>query len=301
MKASEGSFTGYLQRFAAGSCWRQILILSVAFFIGLCFAATISSLPAKIFSPDSRETILISSVMQALTAFIIPAYFTGIVCFGKESYLKEYRQKVSLSGIILVILLIIMIVPAMNLIIRWNEGMSLDSFPDLESRLRELEDRAAAATRAMLEVDSVGGMLLNVAVIGVLTGFAEEIFFRGALQRILQNGLNRHYAVWISAAVFSFIHFQFFGFVPRLLLGALFGYIFLWSGSIVPSSIAHATNNSLVVIFTWLEHKGLCPQLTGSEWFSTEPGWLSIVFSLVISAMILAALAVQSRNKKITL
>ena len=73
---------------------------------------------------------------------------------------------------------------------------------------------------------------------------------------LLGPGVNRHGAVWLAALVFSIMHFQPFGFIPRLLLGAFFGYLYMWSGSIWLSATAHAFNNSLVVIFTWLAHRG---------------------------------------------
>ncbi len=292
--------TSYFRNFAKGHCYRQIMILFATFFIGICFAAFVSTSLSVVFPSNHRTVILITSVIQALSAFILPAFFTGIISFGKEDYIREYNRKIFPSYIIGVILLIIMIVPFINVIIHWNEGMTLNSLPELENKLREFEKNAEAATLTMLEVDSFGAMLINVLIIGIITGLAEEIFFRGALQRILQSRLNRHASVWITAAIFSFIHFQFFGFIPRLLLGAVFGYIFLWSGSIVPSSIAHATNNSLVVIFTWLEHNGYLRDLTDSRWFTPDPGEMSVVFSIIFSLMILVILF-KYRNQKLTL
>ena len=56
----------------------------------------------------------------------------------------------------------------------------------------------------------------------------------------------------MTAFIFSFIHFQFYGFIPRLLLGALLGYALLWSGNIRYSMIMHGTNNALSVLLFYL-------------------------------------------------
>ena len=85
-----------------------------------------------------------------------------------------------------------------------------------------------------------------------MAGLSEEILFRGTLQQLfLSSGLNRHLAIWITSIIFSAIHMQFFGFVPRLLLGAYFGYLLWWSRSLWLPVIIHAFNNSIVVYSTW--------------------------------------------------
>ena len=103
-------------------------------------------------------------------------------------------------------------------------------------------------TRQLMGTDTIGSIIMSILIIGLLAGFSEN-FFRGALQRLLSTaGRNIHVAVWLTAFIFSAVHMQFYGFVPRMLLGAMFGYMAVWSGSLWIAVIAHATNNSLVVI-----------------------------------------------------
>jgi membrane protease YdiL (CAAX protease family) len=59
---------------------------------------------------------------------------------------------------------------------------------------------------------------------------------------------NKTTIIWICAAIFSAIHMQFLGFVPRLLLGAYFGYLLIWSGNIWLPIIAHFCNNAIAVL-----------------------------------------------------
>jgi membrane protease YdiL (CAAX protease family) len=116
----------------------------------------------------------------------------------------------------------------------------------VESWLRASEDAAAAVTDRILNSNNI---FLSILLVGALTGLSEEVLFRGGLQRILATRpMNIHIAIWISAFIFSAIHFQFFGFFPRLIIGAFLGYLAYWSGSLWIAVIAHAVNNSTVII-----------------------------------------------------
>ena len=120
-----------------------------------------------------------------------------------------------------------------------------------------MEKLAEEQTKGLLSSTELIPTAINILVIGVLTGIGEEFFFRGALQRGLAwCGINPHTAIWTAAIIFSAVHFQFYGFVPRVLLGALFGYLYRWNGNIWVNAFAHALNNSLVIISTWCINKG---------------------------------------------
>ena len=86
-----------------------------------------------------------------------------------------------------------------------------------------------------------------------MAGLSEEIFFRGFIQRLfIENKLNHHLAIWFTAILFSAIHLQFFGFVPRVLLGAVLGYLYFYSGNLWLSIIAHTVNNGFAVVMAYI-------------------------------------------------
>jgi len=103
-------------------------------------------------------------------------------------------------------------------------------------------------------------LIYNLLLMALLPALSEETLFRGTLQQMMYKGTSsistsnnspntkQHVAVWVSAILFSAIHFQFYGFVPRMLLGVLFGYLLLWSGSLWLPILAHFTNNAMAVI-----------------------------------------------------
>ena len=87
---------------------------------------------------------------------------------------------------------------------------------------------------------TVPSLIVSVLIVGVFAGFSEELFFRGAMQRIMMSTrLNLHVTIWVVAVIFSLFHFQFFGFMPRLLLGAYFGYLLVLRRSLLGSVFGH--------------------------------------------------------------
>ncbi len=196
--------------------------------------------------------------LQNVLIFIVPVVILALICWSNEK--RPMMQTLwvnkapSFRSIALAVIVYIVALPAMNWLVDWNEGLHLpQALHDLEKMLHEMEDSAQGVTSDLLTTKTWGGMLLRVLLIGVLTGMGEEFFFRaGMLGSLHFDRVKRHVAVWAVAFIFSAIHMQFFGFVPRLLMGAWFGYLMLWSGEVWTPIIAHALNNSVVVVFTFL-------------------------------------------------
>ena len=162
--------------------------------------------------------------------------------------------------------------------------MSLpEKFSAIETWMRNKEASAQLITDQLLNVHSLGALVLLIFVIGILTGIGEEALFRGLLQKLLwEKTGNKHAAIWIGAIIFSAVHFQFFGFIPRMLLGAFFGYLLVWSGNIWLPITAHFFNNSITVVFHYIENQGY--ELSYFEKLGTiENGtWDIAIYSLIL-------------------
>jgi len=180
----------------------------------------------------------------------------------------------------------------MNKVIEWNENISLPGFMSgLEHTLRVWEDNASRTTEMILEDTTVFGLFSGLLIIGCLTGLAEEMFFRAGLQKAMtSSGINRHVAVWSGAVIFSAVHFQFFGFVPRLLLGALFGYLYSSTGSIWITATAHAFNNSVVVVTSWLTARGIIDVRLEEVGVNGSLAWVWATVSAILSALFIVYL-----------
>lgn len=194
--------------------------------------------------------VRILTVAQDIFVFILPAIVTAMLITRlPATFLCADRRpnpNIAAWGIIALTVSI----PAMEWLIAWNGSITLpESLRGIEEALRESEKTAGDFVEMVLGGYDVMSIVMGVLIVGILAGFSEEIFFRGTLQRMLTTGrLNRHVAVWLTAFIFSAFHFQFYGFVPRMLLGALFGYALIWSGSLWVPVILHAFNNSVYVI-----------------------------------------------------
>lgn len=205
----------------------------------------------------NTAAIRIATIMQDLILFISPAIITSILITRLPADFLQLRKLPTIKSTFLTILIIIFSIPAMNFIIHCNESIVLpESLQGLEVYFKSLENSSREGINLLLGFDtsaSISNLIMSILIVGVLTGISEELFFRGALQNLLRtNSMKAHIAIWITAIIFSAVHFQFYGFIPRVLLGAFFGYLALWSGSLWLPIFAHALNNSLVVISTWL-------------------------------------------------
>ena len=197
---------------------------------------------------------------QQLGLFLTPAILLAITEGKKPS--QFYDLKVPKANSLFIVILIMAVsIPAMGFVNELNQQMHLPSFlKGIESWMRKMEDEGLITTMAILKMNSIGVLIINLIVIAVVPAICEEFIFRGGLQRtLLRLFKNPHVAIWTSAIIFSAIHFQFFGFFPRLLLGAAFGYIYFWTGSIWYAVFAHFLNNGFAVAMAFYFQKNNLP------------------------------------------
>lgn len=269
------------------------LVLLGLMICGLFLTSVLSMIPLDKSGNAYMWTIFSG---QNILAFILPALLAWRICF-RQPPLKAIEANIPPSGRMIMFATVVYAVgiPALNQIVYWNQEMHLpEAFSAFEEWCREMEELAAAQTEGLLNSTGIGVALMNILVIGVLTGIGEEFFFRGALQRMLIIcRVNPHTAIWVAAVIFSLLHFQFFGFIPRVLLGAWFGYLYWWSGSIWVNAFAHALNNSLVIVSAWCINKGFLSEKFDMFGVSSD----SFPVCAVLSACGVAAILYVCRDK----
>lgn len=205
-------------------------------------------IPKLVSRPEAAVKITI--VIQDLLVFIVPAVGTALIATRLPARLLCVDKFPRPGMFFLSVAVLICSIPMMNVIIEWNKNWHLpESMTSVECFFRQLEDGAEATTKLLMGGVSIPSLIVSVLIVGVLAGFSEELLFRGAFLRILgQTRMNTHVAVWLVAFVFSAFHFQLFGLVPRMLLGAFFGYLLWWGKSLWLPIMIHVLNNSIVVI-----------------------------------------------------
>ena len=225
---------------------KRLWLLVLLMILGLAVAAGLGALLRLVLAGNATAALRISAVAQNLLAFVIPAAVAALMVTRLPAELLAIRRGPQWGGLLLSLGIIVVSVPAINCV---TQACGLLPWPD---SVLETEAAAEAAVTTMMGGPTVPDLIVDLLIIGLLTGLGEELFFRGALQRLLlSRPMSIHAAVWIAAGLFSLMHGQPVGFVSRMLLGAMMGYIAAWTASTWTAVAAHAMNNSLVVLVVW--------------------------------------------------
>lgn len=233
-------------------------------------------------------------VVQDVFAFIVPGLAAMAILYRRPLDVMGLKRAPGWLSLLIILLFYVISLPAMNWIVSVNESMTLPSWMSgIEAWMRSTEDAAAQATKKILDINSVGQLIATTLVVGFMAGLSEEILFRGAMQRTMQDSrMGTHAVLWIVAFIFSAFHMQFYGFVPRMVLGLWLGYLLLWTRSLWVPIIAHTLNNSTVVIFSYLSNTGIVNEGYGENIGIPADGnmpWLAIVSFIASIALALWA------------
>ncbi|MFN8430847.1 MAG: CPBP family intramembrane glutamic endopeptidase [Spirosomataceae bacterium] len=211
-------------------------------------------------SKDWWFTVLNLGLASLLT-FIVPGIFYWQK-IEKKSLSLLNQNNLPVAGVFLLAFVIQLIFAPLNGTIQeLNKNMKLPAFlGPVEQFMQEMEQSLAQLTEFLTSFQSPLQLIIALIVIAAIAGIGEELIFRGLIQRkILYASKNPHLAIWLAAFIFSAIHFQFYGFFPRLFLGAMFGYFYFWTGNLWVPIAAHIFNNGLAVVMIFLVNKKVIP------------------------------------------
>lgn len=238
------------------------------------------------------QRILISA--QQIGLFLVPALLLVKTEGGKINGFYGFKRPD--PGLVLIVLLLMAAaLPVLEWVASLNQHMVFpEALKGIERWMKAAEEQAMETTKALLKMESAGSFLLNIGMIALLPALAEELMFRAALQRIFGRMWNSpHLAIWFSAFVFSAIHMQFYGFLPRLLLGAGFGYLYFWSGSLWYAVFAHFINNAYAVCAAWYMQKNNIPLSETDK--TMNIAWYGYVASAVLTFLLFRYFKKQAR------
>lgn len=208
--------------------------------------------------PNGRSAMVFYQVITHLFMFTLgPLFFLAL----SEPSVKQYlfRKKNHIALLIISALLLLVIMPANSWLIDWNAKMVLpEALKGIELWMRQKEEQLGALTRYLTQFNSTGQMLIGLVAFALVPAIGEELVFRGIIQKNLVRWLhNEHVAIWATAILFGAIHVQFFGFFPRVVLGAIFGYLYAWSGNLWVPIAGHFMNNGFTVFLLYLQQNKL--------------------------------------------
>ena len=239
-------------------------------------------------SPGDPKFITVSRTLislQQIGLFLFPAL---VLAWGEKQRITEFYdfKKTRVELLLLVLLMMVFSMPLLEWVTSMNQQMVLPGFlKSVEEWMKAQEDTAMATTLELLKMKNIGDYLVNIVLIALLPAIAEELMFRGALQRSLGRMFqNPHFVIWLTAFIFSAIHVQFYGFFPRLLLGAAFGYIYFWTQSLWYSIFAHFLNNAYAVTTAWYMQKNNIPLSESDK--TTYFQWYGYVISAILTFLV---------------
>ncbi len=293
------------------SFWTVFGLLIAGFFIGQFVSAMFVYLfmfiagagmedltdGSAMFDYLSLSQLLISQAFYTLVfTFLTPWFYLTFI--AKKTIRDLYLEyKTPFLPAVLTFLATVAFMFVNVYLVEWNANIDLpDSLDGIEQILKSLEETLAETTEKFTTFNSFWSFLLGFVVIAVLPGIGEEIMFRGVLQNSLHKySGNKHIAVWVTGFLFAAIHMQFYGLVPRMMLGVLFGYLYVWSGNLWLPIISHITNNGIAVIMTYAAQL----EATDINIDDTEsmPDWMSAAGLVVCLALLFVIRNYYLRSK----
>lgn len=229
----------------------QLLLLLFVLGVALLLTGAVGGALAPVFgfSPSQVEAglsvhnlalVRYLMVVQSVGVFMLPPVFAALLIWRRRAciFLGVVRKPAPRS-VVLTALTVAVAIPFISFSANVNAQLPLPEWA------RSIDHETTKLLTTLIFSPDTGTMLLNMLVVALLPAVGEELLFRGYLQRVLCRWTGKpHFAILLSAVIFSAIHVQLEGFIPRFLLGALFGYLFYWSGSLWLPIVAHFTNNA---------------------------------------------------------
>ena len=260
------------------------ILVRVLVWLGIMGVLTMLAIGIWYFLPNRDTTAGTKwlQFLQTVATFLLPALAGAYLWSERPMQWLHLGKKPSWQEVLASVVVMLLAIPGINLLSAWNQQMALPEWMSgIEQWMRMQEDAASQLTEQFLQVSTVGGLLVNIGLMALLPAVAEELTFRGVVQGMFTR--NKHVAIWAAAAIFSFVHFQFYRFIPRMLLGAMFGYMLWWTGSLWVPMLMHFVNNcAAVVVAFWAYNYMEEEDVAILETIGTEDTLLLGVFSVCI-------------------
>ena len=283
-------------------------LLKALVWIGIGMVLTIGAFALYstcVTDTQSIRALKTLQLLQSLSVFVLPALAAAYLFSNRPAVWLHIDKHPTGKQTLWAVLTILIALPGINLLADLNSRLTLpESMAGIEALLKDLEHQAALLTEQFLHTDSVWQLVGNLLLMALLPALGEELTFRAVLPNLFTSqdaqSNTPHVAIWVSAVIFSAFHMQFYGFVPRMLLGAMFGYAVCWSGSLWVPVLMHLTNNALAVIASYLDQRGLTDSSQWEQFGIGDTAWVGCL-SLVLTFGMMVLLYRQTQPHHSTL
>lgn len=229
--------------------------------------------------------------VQFFSLFVVPA-FICLWLFSTDS--KKYlglKPPSHFGYIIAGVVVMLIAIPFTSWLGEINRNIPFPT--SMANWMKEQEADASKTIQALLSRHTVKDLLLNLVFIAGLAAVGEELMFRGMAQRLLIKIFKNHWAgIIVSAAVFSAMHMQFYGFLPRFALGVLLGAVYWYSGSLWVAMLAHFIYDAVLIIAVYFN-----PEMLADE---NNMQISNLALAGTISFVLAAVLMIWMKRKSVT-
>jgi len=266
----------------------SIISLGIAVQLYHLDLSDLSNLMTNLDDPRNIAALKFSQIIVSLCSFVFSSLLLGYMFSTNKNQYLGLERNPTIKFSIAAGLLVLVVFPFINLIGTLNSEIHFPEFlRGFENYLNKQDLMNEQLMDKFLSDSNLGGLFVNIVMVAIIPAIGEELFFRGVVQNIFSKMTkNHHWGIWIAAAIFSLIHMQFSGFFPRMLLGAMFGYMLVWSGSIWVPILAHFVNNAAAVIMYYFVNTGNLNK-NSLEYGSTSDVWPVALLSAILSGMLL--------------
>lgn len=233
--------------------WAKVLCLFGLWMLigGLVIAFTAAGMLTGADAESKTMQAVSQLIMFLGTAVLYVWLFEG----QPLTHLKVAVHGRQWLNILTALVIMVLLLPVIDIVAQWNDSWNLGM---LEEPLRKITDMSKQLMEGWMSDTTVWGFVSNLIEMAVVPAICEEAFFRGALQQSLGKWFrNSHVAIIVTALIFSLVHGDIYGFVPRVIMGVVLGYLFHYGGSIWVNIAAHCLNNAIIVVIYFLNGKGV--------------------------------------------
>ena len=261
----------------------RLLIFMLLLIFGIVFSSVLGVFIAMINGgeiTDLKNLQIIQVLNQVIGFLMPPVVYVMLVKDKPFNYLGLTKLPAwSLLGIVAMFA----VIPFLSWVTEWNDGIVFpESMRAIEEQLRGIQEKTEEVIKLFI---GQGSLFSSLLIIAALAAISEELLFRSVIQKaLIKLFKNAHVAIIVTALIFSAFHGDFFGFVPRFILGLMLGYMFWMSGSIFPSMLMHFVNNATIVMLYYLNTRGFID--IDVESFGSTDNVLVIILSLIVTVAI---------------
>jgi len=262
-------------------------VLLISFGLGTTLSAAWLAAFGIVFSSETipylseNQALLLgwANVLQQTFFFLAPWLW---FMFRSKNFKTEQLHPLRSFQIPFILYTLALTLTSFGLIelLSWINQNILDALPSLKNLLLSKDNYALIIQEKILTQKTITGVIQSIFIMSIFPGILEEIFFRGILLHNLRKKINVHVAIWLVGLLFSIIHFEWEGFIPRWVLGAGLGYLYQYTRSLWYPILAHVGNNLMSIC---LFHYFQSLNTPNDHWSSNPIAWMAsaILFFVV--------------------